>query len=245
MLGSLSPPSSGTHLTLPAAEGVGLGTAAAEGPAGPGQQKPEHTPERKSRAQGGLNSPPTSRPRRPHLPRLRPPRARRPSAPAPARGVTSRLRAADGGRSEQGGSSGRKGRCLAARPREGECGARCAPRPGVGAAVRPPPGVSPAVRGAPWRLAGGSRGGCGWIGGGVDVVGPAGRPGRDCALFPYVSKALQTVLSGSRGLVSGSRREGDRARRLFHVHELRLPGEQQTPPSAGETHLHDIKQGSD
>lgn len=27
--------------------------------------------------------------------------------------------------------------------------------------VRPPPGVSPAVGGAPWRLAGGSRGGCG------------------------------------------------------------------------------------
>lgn len=27
--------------------------------------------------------------------------------------------------------------------------------------LRPPPGVSPAVGGAPWRLAGGSRGGCG------------------------------------------------------------------------------------
>lgn len=90
--------------------------------------------------------------------------------------------------------------------------------------VRLPPGVSPAVGGAPWRLAGGSRGGRVRIGGGVDV-GPAGRTGRDCALSPYIRKASQTLLSGSRGLVcelvSGGR-EGDGARKLFHVNELRL-----------------------
>lgn len=55
-------------------------------------------------------------------------------------------------------------------------------------------------------------------------VGPAGRTGRDCALFPYIRKASQPLLSGSRGLVcelvSGGR-EGDGARKLFHVNELR------------------------
>lgn len=75
--------------------------------------------------------------------------------------VTLRLRAACGGRGGQKGSRRRKGRCGAARCGLGRVsvGPR-ALRPGVGP-LRPAPGVSPAVGGAPWRLAGGSRGGCG------------------------------------------------------------------------------------
>lgn len=131
---------------------------------GPGQPKPGRIPERK-RLSPDRPSPPTSRPSTPRHPCLRLRLRRRETAFALhlrlRRSVALRLRAAGGGRSEQGGSSGRKGRCSVARPREGECGARCARRPGVGAAVRPPPGVSPDVGGAPWRLAGGSRGGRG------------------------------------------------------------------------------------
>lgn len=78
------------------------------------------------------------------------------------------------GRGGQNGRSGRKGRGGAARPREGECGTPCALRPRSGP-VRPPPGVSPAVGGAPWRLAGGSRGGCDWIGAGCVQEGLGGR----------------------------------------------------------------------
>lgn len=112
-----------------------------------------------------------------HFPPKRiPPSAHAPTARQPSlrdcacAGRPYALRAAGGGRSEQGGKNGRKGRCFAARPREGECGALCARRPGVGAAVRPSARGQPRCRGRPLEARGGQprrtwpnwgRGGCG------------------------------------------------------------------------------------
>lgn len=165
---SLSSSPSVTHLKLPGAEGGGSGTAAADVRAGPGPLKPGRIPDRESRAQRGLHKP---------LPAQEDPATRAcacsekdlPSATAPARGVILRLRAIGGGRGQQGGRCGRKGRCFAARPREGECGARCARRPGVGAGASSARG-QPRCRGRPLEARGGQprrtcqnwgRGGCG------------------------------------------------------------------------------------
>lgn len=146
-------------------------------------------------------APPTSRPSGSRHPRMRPRRDSLPSETAPARGVlTPCVPPAAEGASRAGRMGGRGGDLPhgLARVSVGPCargGQESGPR------CVPPPGVSPAVGGAPWRLAGGSRGGRGRIGGGVDVAGAAGRTGGDCALLPYIRKASRTLPSGSRELV--------------------------------------------
>lgn len=74
----------------------------------------------------------------------------------------------------------------------------------------------------------------------MDVVGPAGRTGRDCALFPYIRKASQSLLSGSRGpvceLVSGSA-EGARPGGCSVLRSSACGREQQTPQRGRNTDL--------
>lgn len=129
---------------------------------------------------GGRAEPPrgphtTSRSGRRRLPRALE-ATRRPAHQRPRLRGASRcacVRPAAEGAGRAGGAAGRGGAVprglarVSVGPRE-----RGGRLPGPG---RPPPGVGPAVGGAPWRLAGGSRGGCGGIGGGRSVVEPRGR----------------------------------------------------------------------
>lgn len=146
-LSKLSAPSSvGPVLSFP---GGGLGTAAAEQA---GNATSAAVPARPRPAQAG--HPSRASPHR-HETERPPARLRlRGGHVAPACGVRRK------GRAEREQEAEGAVRRVAVRPREGECGTPCALRPGVGP-VRPAPGVSPAVGGAPWRLAGGSSGGCG------------------------------------------------------------------------------------
>lgn len=158
-LQSLSRSSSVTHLKLPRAEREGMAPRSL-GRAGPRQPKPGRIPESKSRAHSGLHHPLPAQ-TNPRYPRMRPPRDR-PSFSACACAGASRyacvLPEAEGA-GRAGGAGGRGGALLRglARVSVGP-GARGGQESGP---VRPPPRVSPAVGGAPWRLAGGSRGGCG------------------------------------------------------------------------------------
>lgn len=151
-LSKLSAPSSvGPVLSFP---GGGLGTAAADARSLPGREEPSWQRRRPRRRPAQADHPSRACPHR-HETERPPSRLRlRGGHVAPACGVRRKGRAE---REQEAEGAVRRG---AVRPREGECGTPCALRPGVGP-VRPAPGVSPAVGGAPWRLAGGSSGGCG------------------------------------------------------------------------------------
>lgn len=152
----LSAPSSVAHSKLPGKGGGGLNTAAAD-IGRPGRKEPSWQSQQSRRPRprpAQADHPPRACPHRHET--ERPPaclRLRRGHV-APACGVRRK------GRTEREQGAEGAVRCGAVRPREGECATPCALRPGVGP-LRPAPGVSPAVGGAPWRLAGGNRGGCG------------------------------------------------------------------------------------